>query len=240
MRPISHAIIVAAGLGRRIEGKSNGLPKSLITIGGKSLLHRSLENLKSRGVRSFEIVVGHQRQELMSACKGIAADFIFNPFYRTTNNMASLWCALRQTRAGNFYYLHSDILYDPRLLDIGVESASDVVLVTEEKACDAEAMKVSVKNGLLVEASKEVAESATFGEWTGIAVFNAMGKNKFIVEAERIMENQDFQAYDAKAFTGIAAQGVRVEVAGFKNIPWIEIDTEADLERAATETLAAL
>ena len=52
------AIILAAGVGKRLHVASGGRPKCLIEIGGKSLLQRLLESLAASGVDEAVVVTG--------------------------------------------------------------------------------------------------------------------------------------------------------------------------------------
>ena len=52
------AIILAAGVGKRLLGTSGGTPKCLIEIGGRSLLLRLLDGLAAAGVREAVVVTG--------------------------------------------------------------------------------------------------------------------------------------------------------------------------------------
>ena len=57
---ISTAVILAAGMGIRLRNVTGLLPKGLLEIGGKSLISRSLENLKNEGIDRAVIVTGFQ------------------------------------------------------------------------------------------------------------------------------------------------------------------------------------
>src|SRR5207247_1105613 len=61
------AILLAAGVGKRLLGFSNGRPKCLIEIGGKSLLVRLLEGLAAAGVREAAVVVGFGEDAVRAA-----------------------------------------------------------------------------------------------------------------------------------------------------------------------------
>ena len=58
------AIILAAGVGRRLREAANGVPKCLISIGGRTLLSRHLENLAHVGIHQVVLVVGYRHQLL--------------------------------------------------------------------------------------------------------------------------------------------------------------------------------
>jgi len=53
-----HAVILAAGRGSRMGALSDSMPKGLIPIAGKTIIHRLLETLSQSGVQSFHIGVG--------------------------------------------------------------------------------------------------------------------------------------------------------------------------------------
>ncbi len=52
------AMILAAGRGERLRPLTDELPKSLIEVGGQSLLERHLENVRSAGIKTVVINLG--------------------------------------------------------------------------------------------------------------------------------------------------------------------------------------
>jgi mannose-1-phosphate guanylyltransferase len=54
------AIILAGGLGTRLQGLKEDLPKPLIKVGGRSLLERNIRYLKEAGVREFILSIGYK------------------------------------------------------------------------------------------------------------------------------------------------------------------------------------
>ncbi len=63
------AMLFAAGLGTRLQPLTNNKPKALVEINGKSLLQRSLENLKAQGVSDVVINVHHFSDQLLNFLK---------------------------------------------------------------------------------------------------------------------------------------------------------------------------
>ena len=62
-------IILAAGRGSRLGRYTDDRPKSLITLGGKTLMQRSLDNLRAAGFEEVVVVVGYRHtmlEELIS------------------------------------------------------------------------------------------------------------------------------------------------------------------------------
>src|SRR5437867_1379719 len=69
------AIILAAGVGKRIGAATGNRPKCLLEFGGRSLLVRYLDALLAVGVQSAVLVVGH-RQELIRDAIGEGVGYI--------------------------------------------------------------------------------------------------------------------------------------------------------------------
>ena len=62
-----HAIILAAGRGKRLEGYNpEGHPKCLMEFGGRSLLERHLDLLYRFGVRNADLVVGFEADRIIA------------------------------------------------------------------------------------------------------------------------------------------------------------------------------
>src|SRR5262245_58207382 len=76
------AVILAAGVGKRLWPVTQHRPKCLIEIGGQSLLHRYLESLASLGVQHADIVVGYKQEMIRAAVAakalGLRVNFLVN------------------------------------------------------------------------------------------------------------------------------------------------------------------
>ena len=74
------AIILAAGKSLRLYPYSQDLPKMLIPIGGKAILHHIIGFLRQGGISDISVITGFQDQKMHEALdKDI--ELIFNPFY---------------------------------------------------------------------------------------------------------------------------------------------------------------
>ncbi|MCS6897819.1 MAG: NTP transferase domain-containing protein, partial [Nitrospira sp.] len=90
------AVILAAGVGKRLWQITQHRPKCLIEFGGRSLLHRCLDTLAWLGIGRADIVVGYKQEMIreavgQDAC-GVAVNFLVNEeFHR--GSISSLWVA---------------------------------------------------------------------------------------------------------------------------------------------------
>jgi L-glutamine-phosphate cytidylyltransferase len=98
------AVIVAAGISSRLYPLTLETPKCLIEINSVALLKRSVLQLRKNGIDQIAVVVGFHRQKVMDAMKDIPrVYFIFNPFFKETNNLASLGLARSFIEKDSFF-----------------------------------------------------------------------------------------------------------------------------------------
>src|SRR5437879_6381914 len=84
------AIILAAGMGSRLGALSEGRPKSLLDVGGKSIIARQVESLRALHVEEIVVVTGHESDRVQGGLRGIPnVRFVFNPQFQETNVLAS-------------------------------------------------------------------------------------------------------------------------------------------------------
>lgn len=183
------------------------------------------------GIEKVIVVVGYRKEMLMEHLRDYPVTFIHNPFFDITNNMASLWFAAA-TLKDSFIYSHGDLVFDPSLMKLIIDSPYDTALLVEEKMCGEEEMKVIVRENNYIESSKQLHPSDSFGEWTGIAKISANFANLLVLKIGLLLEEGNLQSYDTHAFNQIARQGGEINVISFKDVQWMEIDTPEDLMAA--------
>lgn len=235
---VRKAVIVAAGLSSRLYPLTLDKPKALLPVKGESLLLRSIEMLRRNGVTEIAVVTGYKR-EMISRAVGGKVKIIPNPFFSHCNNMGSLWFAKDFIGNDPFVYLHGDLIFHEKILDIALSNFlsndNDLELVIERGRTDAEAMKVRCDGrGYLLESNKEIPIDQAGGEWIGLA---CVGKSRELFAViEKILFDEGLNHYDTRAFTQMAVEGYKVfcvETA----LSWVEIDYLEDYEKA--EELAA-
>ncbi|MHA1864224.1 MAG: phosphocholine cytidylyltransferase family protein [Candidatus Thorarchaeota archaeon] len=226
------AVIVAAGISKRLRSIVKERPKSLLDFGGKSLLERSIEYLRANGVDEVFVVVGYEYQQIVDVL-GNSVTYVHNPWFPTTNNMASLWFALPKVMNEEFLYLHADLLYHPQMLDNCLkETEGDIIMLVEKKKCIPEDMKVEVDGDRFIFSSKDIPLDNAFGEWTGITRFKQGSGELMFSEILSLLYKGEFNAYDTLAFSNLAKSEVDIRVMLTDGLPWIEIDFPEDYREA--------
>ncbi len=119
VNPVDQAIILAAGMGSRIRGETQPLPKPLVQVGGLSLLKRAVLTAKKAGITRFVIVLGHDGDRVRGA---IADDpeladldlvWVLNERYQLSNGVSVL--AARPHIRGEFFLMMADHVVDAEI-----------------------------------------------------------------------------------------------------------------------------
>lgn len=101
-RPVSTALLLAAGAGTRLNSGAEAMPKCLVDVGGISILERLLSNFRENGIRRLVIVTGYMENRIRDVANRMAGniqiEYIENLDYANTNNIYSLWLAREHIR----------------------------------------------------------------------------------------------------------------------------------------------
>jgi choline kinase len=234
---IRHAIVLAAGMGTRLQSVVDDRPKGLIEIDGETLVGRSVRLLRARGVEAVTIVVGHRAD----AYRTFAADrsdvhLIPNDAYAATGSMASLALAL-ESIAEPVLVLESDLVYESRALDALMASPfSDATLVSGRTGAGDEVW-VSVRDGRLETMSKRADDlSAIAGEFVGITRLSAAACVTMRDAFAAFVREHGHGRLDYDS--GGLVQAARVHHIAAVLIPdlcWGEVDDDRQLTRVTRE-----
>ena len=245
-----HAIILAAGRGSRLaEHNPDGHPKCLMEFGGRSLLDRHLDVLNQLGVRQVDLVVGYEADRIIEHVGTLFSRpevaFHFNPRYQQ-GSVLSLWAAQETLEAGvPVIVMDADVLYHPgilqRLVDTAVENC---YLLDRDFTPGDEPVKIAVRDGVMVEFRKQLAENLdydTIGESVGFFRFGPEYAAVIAAECARFDTEGLGDAPHEEALRNVLLQ--QPECFGFEDVsglPWIEIDFPEDVVRAGAEVLPAI
>jgi len=233
------AVILAAGVGKRLGAVTGNRPKCLLEIGGRSLLTRYLDALLEAGIKVIVLVVGHQEALIRAAVgdryRGLTLQYIVNDQYRR-GSLYSLWLA-RVAFDDDMLIMDADVLCPASFVTRLVASPHpNAILIDETVRQDSEERMAMVRDGRLVALTKQPVEGTILGEGVGFlkvtrrdseAMLGAM--EPFVTRGELDMEYEDtWEAF---------FRAVRVGYETIGGQPWIEIDFPDDITRAEQEIL---
>jgi phosphoenolpyruvate phosphomutase len=252
------AIIVAAGRGRRLGPETAEIPKCMVAVGGRPILHRQLAALAAAGADDVVIVRGYLGDRVRPDVGGTApVRFVENPEWANNNILTSLLYAEHEMADG-FLFSYSDIVFATEHARRVAAAGADVALVVDRRWQDAYAGRVlhPVSEAELVAVEETaggprvrrvgkrvVPADQAAGEFIGLARFSAAGAAALAgvwARARARGMDQPFgqaatlrQAYLSDALNQMADEGLAL-VPIFIDGRWREIDTEEDLARAQT------
>jgi len=115
------AIILAAGMGKRLKELTQNNTKCMVKVNGVSLIDRMLHQIQKQNVDRIVIVVGYEREKLKEyiATLGITRPitYIDNPIYDKTNNIYSLSLASDYLCEDDTLLFESDLIFEDSVLD---------------------------------------------------------------------------------------------------------------------------
>ncbi len=221
------AVILAAGMGTRL---GRPFPKPLTELAdGQSIMAQQIGKLLHAypGVRVM-VVVGFKRDLIMEAFPDVA--YAYNEFYDQTNTSKSLLKALRLSDDTGVLWLNGDVVFDERILSRVQDriDAEQTFVCVNTAAVGEEEVKYTVDGeGFIQELSKTVV--GALGEAVGINFVSAADKPVLIEALDRVADNDYFERGLEVA---IAESGLRVEPVDISDLFAVEVDFEADLQRA--------
>lgn len=117
------AVILAAGMGRRLGEYTKENTKCMLPVNGVRLIDRVLTQLSPLGLTRVVIVVGYQGQNLIDYLghrydDQFPIEYVENPIYDKTNNIYSLALAKQQLQEDDTLLIESDLIYDDGLFQL--------------------------------------------------------------------------------------------------------------------------
>ncbi|MFH1544646.1 MAG: sugar phosphate nucleotidyltransferase [archaeon] len=114
-----NGVILAAGKGLRMRPLTDEIPKAMIEVKGKSLLERSMENLKKAGIRKIGIVVGYKKEKIMNRFgnffKGTKIEYFVQEKPIGTAN--AVYKAKDFVNGKDFIQVNGDVYFEHHIID---------------------------------------------------------------------------------------------------------------------------
>lgn len=127
------AIVLAAGMGKRLLPLTQDKPKALVSVLGKPIIEHTLDALVRKQVTEIIIVVGYCHETIVAHFghehHGVPIRYVLNADYATTNNIYSLQLGLEHVE-DDLILCEGDIVFRPEMLDaIDEQRGSNLVFV---------------------------------------------------------------------------------------------------------------
>lgn len=117
------AIILAAGMGKRLKELTRDNTKCMVKVNGETLIDRLLTQLSTLNLSRVVIVVGYKGDSLIKHIGDryedrLNIEYVVNPIYDKTNNIYSLALAKDKLGEDDTLLIESDLILDDRMFSL--------------------------------------------------------------------------------------------------------------------------
>ena len=240
------AIILAAGMGKRLGELTKDNTKCMVPVNGIRLIDRMLTQLSALQLNRVVIVVGYQGENLIrhigDRYEGqLKIEYIHNPIYDKTNNIYSLGLAKAQMQEDDTLLLESDLIFDSAMLNLIISHPyPNLALVAKyETWMDGTMVRLSEDNDIVSFIPKKAfkhAEAAHYYKTCNIYKFSReFSCNQYVPFLEaysKAMGNNEYYEQVLRVLTALDRSDLKA--LPITNEKWYEIDDVQDLDIAET------
>lgn len=122
----TNAIILAASRGGQFDQLTEDIPKTLLSVGGKSILDRQVDEMRSLGINDISVVCGYREEKI--SLKNIRK--VINDEFETTTDLCSLYSA-RELLDRDVVVSFGDVVFKRYVLHALLSDRSDITVVVD-------------------------------------------------------------------------------------------------------------
>jgi choline kinase len=236
------AIILVAGVARRLAPLTDHTHKCLLPVSGRSLFDRMLDALAASAVEEAVVVVGHCQDQVRAEGGarrgGMRLRYVFNPEYQK-GSILSLWAVRDVLRESPTIVMDGDVLFPARFIGGLIAAPAPSALLIDRSFTDTgEEVKLYTRGDRVIALGKKFVPPRwdTVGEGIGFFKCDPAHADTYIrLLGESIGETGGVNEYE-DALNRLLAQ-VPVGWVDVTGLPWTEVDFVEDLRRAEREVL---
>jgi choline kinase len=234
------AVLLAAGVGRRIGGAVEGRPKCLLSLGGRSLIERLVTSLARAGVVEAVIVNGHRGELIEEALGaergGMRLRHAFNPDY-TKGAILSLWTG-RGAFDDDVLIMDADVLCPDAMIERLVRSPHENCFLLDGRVeGSGEEQMLMARAGRVYDIARQKKPGYdTYGESVGFLKVGRGDAPGMLAALRQCLDAGRDHIEHEEAYPIFLAEHV-VGYERVDDLPWTEIDFPDDVERAEREVL---
>lgn len=146
------AIILAAGMGKRLKELTSENTKCMIKVNGITLIERMLSQLDQFGLSKIVIVIGYKGERLRNYIEKLSVktpiEYVENQDYYKTNNIYSLFLARKYLVQEDTLLLESDLIFETSVLECIINDERNTLALVDkyESWMDGTVVKISSRD----------------------------------------------------------------------------------------------
>ena len=237
------ALILAAGMGKRLGEYTRNNTKCMVEVNGTHLIDRMIRQLAPLGLDRLVMVVGYHGRELMEYLGneryGLRIEYVENPVYDRTNNIYSLALAKEWLRADDTILLESDLIFDDTMLSLLLDNPQPNLALVAKYESWMDGTMVRIDEDLNIvnfvpKAAFRYEETADYYKTVNIYKFSREFLNdKYIPFLDAYMKalgNNEYYENVLRIITFLGGGDLKALPVG--SVKWYEIDDKQDLDIA--------
>ena len=241
------AVILAAGMGKRLGDLTKDRPKCLLNFLGKSLIERQIDNFIACGIKDIIVVAGYMEQRIdLSGVKKV-----INSDYETTNMVESLFRS-ESLWGDEIIVSYGDIIYEKSILRDLINSDADIGVIVDKNGVNyfkdrfggdylkhLESLKIS-KSGAISNIGESIkSDAGVEGQYIGLLKFGKNGikgiasiyhRDKIFYDTPWMRSRSLRQAYMTDMIQKMIDEGLSVKAVAI-NGGWLEFDSVNDYNK---------
>ena len=240
------AIILAAGMGRRLGEYTQDNTKCMLSINGQHLIDRDLDQLSKLNLNRVIIVVGYKGKNLIDHIghrydNRLKIEYINNSVYDKTNNIYSLSLAKDKLMEDDTILMESDLIFEESILNILVDNSfPNLALVAKyETWMDGTMVRIDEDNNIVDFVPKQAfnyQDVNLYYKTVNIYKFSKeFSRHKYVPFLNAYCEalgNNEYYEQVLRVITFLNSSDIKALPIG--NRKWYEIDDVQDLDIAET------
>ncbi len=237
------AIILAAGMGKRLKELTKDSTKCMIQVNGITLIERMLNSLDSLNLSKIVIVVGYASDKLIEFIKTLDVKtqivYVKNEVYNKTNNIYSLYLAREYLLKEDTLLLESDLIFEKEVLDRIIKNPfPNLALVAKyENWMDGSVVTLNEENnitGLLNKNKFKFSDIKSYYKTVNIYKFSKeFSKERYLPFLEaycKALGNNEYYEQVLKVIIMLDETCIKADI--LEEELWYEIDDIQDLDIA--------
>jgi len=240
-----NAIILAAGMGKRLKELTANNTKCMIRVNGITLIERMLSQLDVLNLSKIIIVIGYEGQKLKNYITklDIKTEIIYinNPIYDRTNNIYSLSLARDYLLEEDALLLESDLIFEDSLLEELIKDKRETLAVVDkyESWMDGTVVKIDSDDNIVdfIPGNKLVfSDAPTYYKTVNIYKFSKQfSESRYIPFLDaylKVLGNKEYYEQVLRVIYLLDKPGIKAK--RLEGQLWYEIDDIQDLDMAST------
>jgi len=237
------AIILAAGMGKRLKDLTNDNTKCMVKVNGITMIERMLRQLDELNLSSIILVVGYKSKELIDFISTLKVktpiQYVNNDIYYKTNNIFSLYLARNYLLKEDTLLLESDLIFDDSVLKKLIDDPypSLALVAKYESWMDGTVVTIDEEKNILSFLNKKhfkFEDIRSYYKTVNIYKFSKSFSNShyvpFLEAYSKALGDNEYYEQVLKVITLLERPEIKAAVLG--NEAWYEIDDVQDLDIA--------